>query len=357
VEERKRYGYRSLFWPVVLIGIGVVWLLGNLGLISWENVVVLFRLWPLLLIVIGLDLLVGRRSPWIGALIGLLAIAAVVGLMVFGPELGLAGDMEVKTDRFTEPIGGATSAAVTLGLSSDPATVTALADSDDLIDADLTYTGAIDFVVGGDREKTVRLTRARGAQIVFSDWGWLVQEDLHWDIGLTPNLPIHLTIDASSGDALLDLSQLRLTGLDLDVSSGDINLDLPATEQPFDIRVDGSSGDLDIDIPDGAAAGLDIDVSSGEVSIQIGDDADVDIRIDGSSGDVIIDVPGDAAVRLRVLDDSSGDVRVPARFGMVDDGDDDDEDTGTWETRNYGEAANRITITVANMSSGDIVVR
>jgi hypothetical protein len=357
VEESKRFGYRSLFWPVVLIGIGVVWLLGNLGLVSRENIVVLFRLWPLLLIVIGLDLLVGRRSPWIGALIGFLAIAAVVGLMIFGPELGLAGDLEVKTERFTEPIGGATSAAVTLGLSSDPVTVTPLADSSDLIDAELTYTGAIDFVVRGDREKTVNLSRARGAKVFFADWGWLVTEDLHWDIGLSPNLPIDLTVDASSGDALLDLSQLRLTGLDLDVSSGDINLDLPVTEQSFDTRIDGSSGDLDIDIPDRAATDMEIDVSSGEVSIQVGADADVDVRIDGSSGDVVIDVPGDAAVRLRVLDDSSGDVRVPARFSMVDDGDDDDEDTGSWETDNYGEAAHQITITVVNMSSGDIVIR
>ena len=63
-------GYRSLFWPLVLIGVGVIWLLGNLGVISWTNLTVLFRLWPLLLIAIGLDLLIGRQSPAIGALIG-----------------------------------------------------------------------------------------------------------------------------------------------------------------------------------------------------------------------------------------------------------------------------------------------
>ena len=58
----ERQGYRSLFWPIILIGVGLIWLLGNFGIISGANLAVLFRLWPLALIVIGLDLLFGRQS-------------------------------------------------------------------------------------------------------------------------------------------------------------------------------------------------------------------------------------------------------------------------------------------------------
>ncbi len=50
------------------IGVGVVWLLGNLGVLTTSSLVVLVRLWPLLLILIGLDLLFGRWSSAVGEL-------------------------------------------------------------------------------------------------------------------------------------------------------------------------------------------------------------------------------------------------------------------------------------------------
>ena len=61
MNEKRRY--RSLFWPMVLIGVGVVWLLGNIGVIRPASLGVLVSFWPLILIFIGLDILFGRRSP------------------------------------------------------------------------------------------------------------------------------------------------------------------------------------------------------------------------------------------------------------------------------------------------------
>jgi len=69
---KYRGGYRSLFWPIVLIGIGVVWLLGNLGILTGANLVVLFRLWPLVLIVVG-----AVKREW-------LAVTPVGSMLVVG---------------------------------------------------------------------------------------------------------------------------------------------------------------------------------------------------------------------------------------------------------------------------------
>ena len=52
--------YRSFFWPVVLILVGVVALLVNAGWLSSERLSLLTDLWPLILIVIGLELIVRR---------------------------------------------------------------------------------------------------------------------------------------------------------------------------------------------------------------------------------------------------------------------------------------------------------
>lgn len=55
-----RRRYRSFFWPVVLIAIGVIALLVDLNVISSDRLYRLADLWPLILIVIGLELIARR---------------------------------------------------------------------------------------------------------------------------------------------------------------------------------------------------------------------------------------------------------------------------------------------------------
>jgi hypothetical protein len=80
-----------IFWPLVLVAGGVLWLLANFGVIAGENFFVLFRLWPVLLIAAGLDLLFGRRWPLVSALIAVVTVGLAVVAVVFAPQLGLAG--------------------------------------------------------------------------------------------------------------------------------------------------------------------------------------------------------------------------------------------------------------------------
>ena len=51
----------GLVGPTILIAMGVIFLLNNLGLVSWDIWGTLLQLWPILLIALGLDMLVGRR--------------------------------------------------------------------------------------------------------------------------------------------------------------------------------------------------------------------------------------------------------------------------------------------------------
>ena len=356
MEEKARGGYRSLFWPLVLIGIGVVALLGTMGVFSREHFAVLFRLWPVLLILIGLDVMFGRRSPAIGALIGVGAVALVIGLMLAGPSQGWGDAAEVKTERFSEPIGEATSARVSLDLSSGPTEITALSDSHDLIDAELSYSGDIKFEAQGDRDKSISLGETDANVFFWFDWFGDGDDDgeLRWDIGLSPQVPLDLAVDAGSGSVELDLRELQLMGLNLDVGSGSIDGRLPALERRYDVRVDGGSGTCNLDIAGGSDIELNFDVGSGSFNVEIGAEANVNIRIDGGSGKLTVDVPEDAAVRVNVREGGSGRLRVPSRFDRTRSGDGDE---GTWETPGYDSADHRIEISVEDMGSGDVELR
>ncbi len=82
--------YRSIFWPIVLLGVGAIWLLSNLGYIQSIDLGFLVRLWPVLLIIIGLDILFGRVAPWISAVLGLAIIGGLIAVLIYAPSLGLS---------------------------------------------------------------------------------------------------------------------------------------------------------------------------------------------------------------------------------------------------------------------------
>ena len=76
----------SIVGPLLLILLGLFLLAQSLGFIDWSVWEALWRLWPVCLIALGLDMLLGRRSSWGRTAAVLLTVAAVaVALMVARP--------------------------------------------------------------------------------------------------------------------------------------------------------------------------------------------------------------------------------------------------------------------------------
>jgi hypothetical protein len=319
--------YRSLFWPILLIGVGIMWTLSNLGVILPANLNLLLRLWPLALIVIGLDILFGRRSTLLSAIYGLAVVAVIILVLVMGPALGLPPAPTATTDTFREPIGAATSASITLDLSSEHTTVKALTGSNDLINATIRHLGAVDFKVSGSQKKTINLSEITSA----TDWFAIpaVFEELNWDIGLTPALPIDLTVGGGSGRGELNLSGLLLASLKANVGSGAFKIHLPSFPNGYNASLNGGSGSLDLFLP-----------SATELSV----------HLEGGSGSINITVPPDAAVRIEVLNGGSGSVSIPNSFMRVSGSADQKE--GAWETAGYPQAGHKILIQVVDLGSG-----
>src|SRR6202795_5287550 len=91
--------YRSYFWPAVLILIGVIAFLVNSGVISTDRLSLLFDLWPLILIVIGLELLARRALPGkngdlAAVLIVLLAAGGAIAYVALAPNPTTSGNLD-----------------------------------------------------------------------------------------------------------------------------------------------------------------------------------------------------------------------------------------------------------------------
>ncbi len=354
---RGRRRYRSLFWALVLIGAGAVWLLYSVGLIDSSNLAVLGLVWPILLIGIGADLLVGRRSLGLGAVVGIITVAAIVVLMLIGPAAGWVGDESMTTETFSTPVGAATSAKVDLGLGPYEAQLQGLPASTaadrPLLRARVTYRGTVEFSAQGESEKTVILESGGNRRW----WQWLDDTAAApWDIGLDPGTPLDLTVEASSGSSRLDLTGLRVRAVSVDASSGDTLLILPSDPvgayRPT-VGLKASSGSLDLELPDGGAANVSVDTSSGDTQVSLGRDCSAAIDFRGSSGEFTVRMQPGQAFRVEVKDISSGSVKLPAGVVVVEGGEDGE---GVWETPGYATAPFQTSIVIERMSSGNVYI-
>jgi len=74
-----RHRRPSIVFPLILIVFGTVFLLNNLGWLNWDLWTAIARLWPLLIIAIGLDLMISRRSPF-GLILSLIVVLGILAI-------------------------------------------------------------------------------------------------------------------------------------------------------------------------------------------------------------------------------------------------------------------------------------
>lgn len=267
---------RSFFWPILLIGIGTLLLLNNLGIVAWNTWNLIWRFWPLVLVAVGIDVLFGQRST-LGAILSAFLVLALMGVIAvavfFADQLPMISryveDAPWETAHVEHALGDFESAEIFIDYTSLPGSLYALDDSDYLIDGDLAYQGELIFEVTqrGSRADVTLDSRFTGT------WsGFQTSPHAEWEIGLSPEIPLDLSLDSGSGSCLFDLSNLIVEDFFLDSGSGSIQLILPEN-QSFDFRLDSGSGSLRIDIP--ADTGVRVVLESGSGSFNPGSDFDL----------------------------------------------------------------------------------
>jgi hypothetical protein len=251
-------------------------LLSNLGYLPWESWGVLWRLWPLLIIALGIDLLIGRRSM-VGAIISAVLIFSLIGGIVLvallaqnipavsnwiQPVSEWIQPPEFHTSHIEHSLTGVEQAEIDIDWSSVPGYLSPLEDSPNLIEGDIDYRGELTFDVDVRRGQADVVLESRYSVIGF----WLDDvrdhSDKRWDVGLSPAVPLALTLDAGSGPCDFDLTDLQVSSLVLDAGSGPIDLILPSSST-FQVEIDGGSGPITITLPESVGARVELDAGSG----------------------------------------------------------------------------------------------
>jgi len=314
------------------MGVGVIWLLVNLGILPSTNLWILLRLWPILIILAGLDVLFARRLSFLGALLALLLLGGVIFILINGDRLNLGEKPEPIIESISVPLEGAEIAHFELDLSTQKTTIRALQDSTSLVEAEIGHYGRLDFRVTGEEEKWITLKQEGIVSLpsLFS----VETEQLVWDIGLSPSVTFDLKINASTGETEINLSDILLSNFRFDGSTGASQILLPESSAEYDVYIEGSTGGIDLVLPR---------------------DGDISLRVDGSTGRITFDIPEGVDIRIEVISGGTGNIILPDWISKVDGAQDRDE--GVYASDGAEAADQRISVIIEDIGTGNIVFK
>ncbi len=257
-EKRRQV---SLVGPVILIGLGVIFLLNTMGVLAWSVWEAIFRLWPILLIAAGLEVILSRLSVWGSLLALVLTVAILAGMLwMLGPDLGTG--QVVAGEEITQALGEASRAEVVIEPGVGALYIEALPESTEAMPSALVE-GVVSvgkgqrvkrhFAVAGE---TATFTLGSEGETFgpFVGWG----DQWNWDLGLTPEVPLGLEVSFGVGLANIDLTGLTVSDLKVNTGIGQTKVILP-DEGNFQARIEGAIGDTVIVIPAGLAARIRVD--------------------------------------------------------------------------------------------------
>ena len=260
----------SLVGPTLLIGLGLILLLNNLGYLDWSLWDAL-SLWPILLIAAGLEVLVGRRSV-VGSLLSALIVLALLigGIWLLGTDRGEA--VAAETIEISYPVEGAEAAEIFLGPGVGEVDIEAITDSPNLIE------GTVNLRRNESLTRRFESGERAEVSLEIEDPSAYVGtgRSTTWTLGLNSAVALDLTTDIGVGEVNLDLSRLDLDTATVDFGIASVDVILPR-EGDAEIQIDGGIGTVEIYVP--SDVGVRINAEAGLVARDFpdGDDGEGDI--------------------------------------------------------------------------------
>ena len=259
-EIRKR-GF-PLF-ATLLIALGVLLLLQTTGVVRWDAWWTIWRLWPVLIILLGINIAFGSRMPWLaGTLMALVLAAAIVIGIVISSSYATGAESITSLE---EPLGDAETLDLVIDLGSGTLSVGSLPEgSANLVEGDLR-------VFGGSEVQTSVVRSPGYAEVELSTNGFSIDffgnPDRRWEVRLSPAPRISIDLDTGASDLTLDLTELNVSDLTVRGGATDIEILAPRNAGHVNIDIDVGAANVDVVIPEPVAARIDADLGLSGLSV------------------------------------------------------------------------------------------
>lgn len=257
---------RGLVGATVMICLGAIFLMANFGLLAIDIWSLVLQFWPVLLIAIGFDIIVGRRSILL-SLFGVVVVVAILVGAVWFSSFNTSGS-QITAANISQSLEGASQANVQIDTGVGEVHITALAAGIDLIQGSIPQGSGFDirqeFSASGEVAE-YRLWQTGTTAWIFP----APRNRIRWDLQLNPWATKSLDLNLGVGQVVLDLKDISLEMLQIETAVGNSILTLPA-QGDCDVKVEGAIGKLTVYVP--SEIGLQLQASSGLGTTNVPDD-------------------------------------------------------------------------------------
>lgn len=349
MNDNRRFPH--LFWPIIFIGVGAYYLMANLGMIEAIDFSEIWRLWPVFLVIAGINMLFGRSNRWLASLFSGLLALLVVAFLFFAPMLmDSLPTPERQSEYFSDVMIDVRAADVSIDFDRGSLQIDGSAESGLLFESTVTHDEKVTFNASGTSTRNIRLRLDQVGAPPFGDW--LDQSQIRAEIALSPDVPVSLDVNIGGGSAEMDLADLMLEDLKADSGSGGLTAFLPGGDYKVDLS--SGSGGLTVETAPNSELDMSLDVGSGRIMVTLAEGNTGEVRLDSGSGSITVVVPEGVAVQLSG-DTGSGSVNVPDGFERVSGTERFSGDGGRWQTIGFDEADQQLIIRF-DVGSGSIRV-
>ncbi len=229
---------------MLLILVGAAFLAQQVGWVQWrwED---LLRLWPILLILAGLDILISRSSVG-GVVLLILGLTALLAIVLLFGAIGPVG-RRAELQELSFPLAGVESAEIRIDAGLGRVRLEPLSDDADLLQAQIALDRRRDELVFEhtltDGVAQIRLGSVRDS------WSPLISPREHgWQIALAPEIPLRLAFNGGVNAVELHLEGLALDELEVAMGVGSAHILLPS--RPGVAHIQDGVGSLVVEIPE-----------------------------------------------------------------------------------------------------------
>ncbi len=247
---------------VVFLGLGVIFLLSNLGYIALSSWEVLLRYWPVFLVAIGIDIIIGRRKIWslvLGAVIGLLLVAGVAFLIV-----GAAGVANTQSQPVNFALNDVSQSNGSINMAVGRLDLDSNAAAGSVLNGQLIM-GALGSAEQSGSGSSFSLNATPSSYVAVG-----LNNSPHWSLHLNPAVQYNLNVNMAVGEANIDLSQqAKMQDVNLDLAVGQMTVRLPKNSAVSG-EIKGAVGETVVYVPQGAAVRIHLDIGLTGVSLPPG---------------------------------------------------------------------------------------
>ena len=225
--------FKSAFWGSLFIFAGGLLLLNNLGIL-YINV---WRLiWPSFIIAAGVWTL------WIAT----------------------KGNDALDVEEIALPLDGTKNGKMTLSFGAGQVKIKGDVGASELLKG--SFAGGVEVSSKKDGDFTNLKLKPSSQDFIFAimPWTWGARE---WNVGLNQEVAWQLHFEMGASDAQIDLTDLRVTDLEVDTGASNTKIILPANAGQTHVDLNGGAASIAFEVPEGVAVRIQVDGGLSSIDI------------------------------------------------------------------------------------------